>query len=48
MTGKTRQVIIGNSGAGLSALKAIRQMLTNWNLMKTSFRSAWSLLNYLK
>ncbi len=26
MTGKTRQVIIGNSGAGLSALKAIRQI----------------------
>jgi len=29
-------------------LKAMKQRLTNWNLMKTSFRSAWSLLNYLK
>lgn len=29
-------------------LKAVRQRLTNWNLAKTSFRSAWSLLNYLK
>ena len=29
-------------------LKAARQRLTNWNLLKTSFRSAISLVNYIK
>lgn len=29
-------------------LKAIRQRLTNWNLLKTSLRSGWSLLQYMK
>ncbi len=29
-------------------LKAIKQRLTNWNLMKTSLRSAWSLLHYMR
>ncbi|MAG21800.1 MAG: hypothetical protein CL943_00645 [Candidatus Diapherotrites archaeon] len=28
--------------------KAIKQRLTNWNLFKTSLRSAWSLLQYIK
>ena len=28
--------------------KAIKQRLTNWSLMKTSLRSAWSLLQYIK
>ena len=27
---------------------AIRQRLTNWNLFKTSLRSAWSLLHYIR
>ncbi len=29
-------------------LKALKQRLTNWNLLKTSFRSGWSLLQYMK
>jgi len=29
-------------------LKALRQRLTNWNLFKTSLRSGWSLLQYLR
>jgi radical SAM superfamily enzyme YgiQ (UPF0313 family) len=29
-------------------LKAVRQRLTNWNLFKTSLRSAWSLIHYLR
>ncbi len=28
--------------------KALRQRLTNWSLLKTSLRSGWSLLQYLK
>ena len=28
--------------------KALRQRLTNWNLFKTSLRSAWSLLHYIR
>ena len=29
-------------------LKALKQRLTNWNLLKSSFRSGWSLLQYMK
>jgi radical SAM superfamily enzyme YgiQ (UPF0313 family) len=29
-------------------LKALKQRLTNWNLMKTSFRSAKSLIQYIR
>ncbi len=28
--------------------KALRHRLTNWNLLKSSLRSAWSLVNYIK
>jgi len=29
-------------------VKALKQRLTNWNLLKSSFRSGWSLLKYMK